>query len=117
MLLFFPFFFFFAWLCFCSDSFINQLPKELLKLHAAVAFTVMSLLLISVNQSSRQTRTESIFPFDIFDAITPPNYEKCARRKRYRQPKERTEIELWCVIKELGLSLEKINISSPKMQL
>lgn len=30
MLLYFPFFFFFPWLCFCSDSFINWLPKELL---------------------------------------------------------------------------------------
>lgn len=80
MLLYFPvffsFLFLFAWLCFCRDSFINQLPKELLKLHTAVAFTVTSPLLISVNQSSRQTRAESILPFDIFDTITPPNYEK-----------------------------------------
>lgn len=82
-----------------------------------MAFTVTSLLLISVNQSSRQTRTESILPFDIFDTITPPNYEKCARRKGYGQRRERAEIELWRVIKEPGLLLKKINISSPKMQL
>lgn len=81
-----------------------------------MAFTVTSILLISINQSSRQTRTESILPFDIFDTITPPNYEKCARRKGYGQQRERAEIELWHVIKELGLLLKKINISSPKMQ-
>lgn len=77
----------------------------------------MSLLLISVNQSSRQTTTESILPSDIFDTIAPPNYEKCASRKGCRQRGERTEIELCCVIKELGLLLKKINIYSLKIQL
>lgn len=101
------FFFFLAWLCFCSDSFISQLPKELFKLYAALLFTVMSLLLISVNQSSRQTTTESILPSDTFDTITPPNHEKCARRKGHRQQRERTEIELWCVFTELGLFVEE----------
>lgn len=67
----------------------------------------MSLLLISVNQSSRQSRPESILPSDIFDTIIPPNYEKCARRKGCRQWRERTEIELWCVIKELSLFAEE----------
>lgn len=72
-----------------------------------MVFTVMSLLLISVNQSSRQTTTESILPSDTFDTITPPNYEKCARRKGCRQRRERTEIELWCFIKDLSLFVKE----------
>ena len=67
----------------------------------------MSLPLISANQSSRQTPPESILPSDIFDTITLPHHEKCAKRKGCRQPTERTEIESWCVIKELGLFVQE----------
>lgn len=74
-----------------------------------MGFTVMSLLLISANQSSWQMTTESILPSDISDTITPPNHKRKKKnvlRERGTGGKGRMETELYHC-HELGLLAEE----------